>query len=110
MQIHNRSPLILNGLALAGLEPADPKSMVPGVLSGLSVGPGKYLAIGGVARDRRAARAEEGRARPRRRPQRALRIRARTRTSGEMPESARIDGPAPASSIASPIGSMTADR
>ena len=46
VQILNRSPLILNGVALAGLEPEDPKSTVPGVLSGLSVGPGHTLTIG----------------------------------------------------------------
>jgi hypothetical protein len=44
VQIHNRSPLILNGIALAGPAPAE--KTVPGVLSGLSVGPGKYLAVG----------------------------------------------------------------
>jgi hypothetical protein len=50
VQLLNRSPLILNGVALAGSEPADPKApAVPGVLSGLCVGPGKFLTIGAPA-------------------------------------------------------------
>ena len=49
LRILNRSPLILNGVALAGAGPIDPKSTVPGVLSGLSVGPGKVLAIAASA-------------------------------------------------------------
>ena len=50
VQILNRSPLILNGVALAGAGPVDEKAgTVPGILSGLSVGPGKYVAIGASA-------------------------------------------------------------
>ncbi len=50
VQILNRSPLVLNGVALAGPGPIDEKGgTVPGILSGLSVGPGNYLAIGASA-------------------------------------------------------------
>ncbi len=50
VQVLNRSPLILNGVALAGAGPIDEKAgRVPGILSGLAVGPGRYVTIGASA-------------------------------------------------------------
>ncbi len=75
VQILNRSPLILNGVALADGEPADPKSTVPGVLSGLSVGPGHVLTIGATTETvEERLGLEAGRPHPRGRPQRGSNI------------------------------------
>ena len=47
LQVLNRSPLILNGVAVAGLGLA--KSETPGLLWGLSVGPGKVMSVSAPA-------------------------------------------------------------
>ncbi len=47
VQILNRSPLILNGVALTGA--GDVKAEAPGLIWGLSVSPGKVLSIGAAA-------------------------------------------------------------
>jgi hypothetical protein len=49
IQVLNRSPLILNGVAFAGVDAGGKPQNSPGLVWGLSVSPGKVLSIGASA-------------------------------------------------------------